>query len=91
MEELLADLTSLLDRLSSSPHPRYALLHQGVTDAITKHSGPPAQYQYRHRMPWDPTWMDLEPSNIPAVLAQSHTVQRRRIAGDWETVTEAGQ
>jgi hypothetical protein len=45
-------------------------------------------YEYRHNPGWDTTWMELDESQVELVLERGHSVQRRRIIGGWEPVTE---
>lgn len=86
MDELLADLRKLAARHRGSSD-------EGLQDflldlGIILDGAPAMGYQYRHHMGWDTTWMDLDEAQVPIVLKQGHTVERRLILDSWENVTQ---
>ncbi|MBG0738763.1 hypothetical protein IV500_04935 [Paeniglutamicibacter antarcticus] len=87
MYELLAELTSLLERTSQFTDRGCARLHDGLQEVVDKYTGTPATYQYRNHPSWDTAWMDLDRSQVGIVLDLGHAVERSLVAGDWEAVT----
>ncbi|WP_139187281.1 hypothetical protein [Pseudarthrobacter chlorophenolicus] len=89
MEELIAELKALAARHATSPNPDVQSILGGLNTILERAEVTPAAYQYRHHLGWDNTWLDLDENQVTLVLKNGHTVERRRIAGDWEAVTEA--
>jgi hypothetical protein len=90
MEQLIADLKALVARHAASPNRDFGALIGQLNAVVAKAETEPAQYQYqyRHHMAWDATWQDIDESQLPHVLKNGHTVQRRRVYGGWEQVIE---
>lgn len=91
MEQLIAELKTLVARHTASPSHDFRALIGQLNAVVTKAEAEPIRYQYRHHMEWDTTWQDLDESQLPHVLKNGHTVQRRRVDGGWEAVTGAPQ
>lgn len=85
MANLHTDLRSLIDSHLPSKNQEAQDILMELTLLLTREA--PA-YQYRHHLGWDTTWLDLDESQIAHVLSNEHTIERRLVAGDWETVTE---
>jgi len=85
MANVHTDLRELLERHRHSENPEVQDLLRDLELTI---AGTP-NYRYRHHPTWDTTWMDLAEHQVAVVLKHWHTVERRIILGDWETVTEA--
>jgi hypothetical protein len=88
MEQLIAELKALVGQHASSPNRDFGALIGQLNAVVTKAEAEPVKYQYRHHMEWDTTWQDIAESQLPHVLKNGHTVERRRVDGDWEPVTE---
>ena len=87
MANLHADLTELLALHRHSEVPEVQDLLRDM-DLILD-AAPAPVYQYRNHPRWDDTWMDLDESQVGAVLKHGHVVERRHaILGGWEAVTE---
>lgn len=87
MEELLASLRALSERFADSPSDDAREISLEL-DALVQ-SAPAAEYEYRHNLGWDNTWMELDEAHVALVLKRGHTVERRQaIRGGWEPVTE---
>lgn len=85
MANLHADLRNLIkDHLPSKNQEAQDILME-LTMLLTRET---PTYQYRHHLGWDTTWLDLDESQVAHVLSKGHTIQRRLVAGDWESVTE---
>ncbi|WP_354214623.1 hypothetical protein [Arthrobacter sp. UYCo732] len=85
MASLRTDLRNLIkDHLPSKNQEAQDILME-LTILLTREE---PTYQYRHRPGWDTTWLDLDESQVAHVLPKGHSVERRLVAGDWETVTE---
>lgn len=91
MEQFIADLKDLAARHASSPGRDFGALLGNLNAIIARAeaNAPAAQYQYRHHLGWDDTWLDLDEAYVGLVLKQGHTVERRRVLDVWEPVTEA--
>jgi hypothetical protein len=84
MANLHVDLSELLSRYRHSETPEVQDLVRDldiILDTVRT-------YQHRHHPKWDSTWMNLESGQVGRVLVMGHIVERRLIAGDWETVNQ---
>lgn len=86
MEQLIAELKNLVARHATSPNTDFYALLGGLNIILERAAAAPVEYQYRHHPKWDTTWLDLDESQIAVVLEHCHNVERRQIAGGWETV-----
>ncbi|KIS27851.1 hypothetical protein TV39_08985 [Arthrobacter sp. SPG23] len=80
MEQLIAELESLLARHASSPNPDFYGLLGSLNIIVQVVEAAPCEYHNRHILGWDSTWLDLEESQVAHVPRKVHPVERRPIA-----------